>query len=117
LYIGNPTTVPWLQTLCTTLLRACKDHLAINNPYHEACLIKVIHVFVCDAVLGLCVGNQLEPGRYNAWIFVKGSLAIVWTIPSKLNLRRTRLEVVYPVLANRLSTTLSQQIIDPYLAL
>jgi hypothetical protein len=31
--------------------------------------------------------------------------------PFKLNLWRTRLEVVYLVLANRLSTTLSEQII------
>jgi hypothetical protein len=88
-------------------LRACKDHLALYNPYHKACLVKVVRVVICNAILGLGVGNQLKPGRYNAWIFVQGSLTIVWIAPLKLNLWRTRLEVVYLVLADRLSTTLS----------
>jgi hypothetical protein len=93
------------------LLRACKDHLALNNPHHEACFVKVAHVFVCDAVLCLFIGNQLKLRRYDAWILVEDSLAIIWTAPSKLDFRRTRLEVLYPVLANRLSTTFCKQII------
>jgi hypothetical protein len=36
---------------------------------------------------------------------------IIWTASLKLDLWRTRLEPVYPVLANRLSATLSKQII------
>jgi hypothetical protein len=57
MYISNLTTVLWLQTLCTTLLRAYKDYLAIDNLYYKACLIKVIYVFVCNVVLSLCVSN------------------------------------------------------------
>jgi uncharacterized membrane protein YczE len=89
-------------------LRACKDYLALYKPYYEACLVKVVCVVITNTVLGLSVGNQLEPGRYDVWIFVQGSLTIVWTTPFKLDLWRTRLEVVYLVLANRLSTTLSK---------
>jgi hypothetical protein len=53
-----------------------KDPPALPH-YHKACLIKVLGVFVCNTVLLLCVGNQLKPGRYDAWIFVEGSLKIV----------------------------------------
>ena len=89
-------------------LRACKDHLALYNPYYKACLVKVVRVVISDTVLGLSAGDQLEPRRYNAYIFVQGSLTIIWTIPLKSDLWRTLLEVVYLVLANRLSTTLSK---------
>jgi hypothetical protein len=94
-----------------SFLRACKDHLALYSPYYEACLVEVVRVVIANTVLGLGVGDQLKLGRYDAWIFVQGLLMIVWMTPFKLNLWRTRLEVVYPVLANRLSTTLSKQII------
>jgi hypothetical protein len=94
-----------------SFLRACKDYLALYSPYYEACLVEVVRVVITNTVLGLGVGDQLELGCYNAWIFVQGSLTIVWTTPFKLDLWRTRLEVVYLVLANRLSTTLSKQII------
>jgi hypothetical protein len=93
-------------------LRACKDHLALYNLYYKACLVKVVHVVIANTVLSLSVGNQLELGRYDVWIFVQGLLIIVWTTPFKLDLWCTRLEVVYPALANRLSTMLSKQIVS-----
>jgi hypothetical protein len=46
-------------------LRACKDHLALYNPYYEACLVEVVRVVIANTVLGLGVGNQLELGCYN----------------------------------------------------
>jgi hypothetical protein len=85
--------------------------MALYNPYYEACLVEVVCVVITNTVLGLGVGDQLKPGRYDAWIFVQGLLTIVWTTPLKLDLWRTRLEVVYLAFANRLSTMLTKQIV------
>jgi hypothetical protein len=60
--------------------------MALYNPYYKACLVEVVYVIITNTVLGLGVGDQLKLGRYDAWIFVQGSLTIVWTTPLKLDL-------------------------------
>jgi hypothetical protein len=48
--------VAWLYLLRVgSLLRACEDHLSVDYTHHKARLIKVVCVFVCDAVLLLCL--------------------------------------------------------------
>ena len=105
----DPFLVAWLYLLRVgSLLRGCKDHLAFDYAHHEPRFIEVVCVFIQNAVLLLCLPHELEPARSNACIFVQSSLVIVWMATSKLDLLGTRLEPVYPVLANRSFTARSK---------
>jgi hypothetical protein len=56
--------------------------------------------------------NQCELGLDKRWVLADSSLAIVWAGLALFELRGTLNEVIYPVLANSLATTLSQQFIS-----
>ncbi len=78
------------------------DYTAVDNPYHEACLVEVIEVAVLDTVLRMYVGYQPEPRVYLVGVFVEGPLEVVYTRYMRPKLRATLYKAVCLLLADRL---------------
>lgn len=54
----------WLETS----LRGCYHLYRPSNTYLEASLVKVVRVFVQNAILGINIAYKVKPGTNNSWI-------------------------------------------------
>jgi hypothetical protein len=92
-----------------SMLRACNNRSSQYHAHHEARLIKVIGIFIQDAVLHLCVLYKLEPLLNNLRSLAQGSLVVVLAIELDFELRLALNKCTSPVYANLGYMTLSTQ--------
>jgi hypothetical protein len=71
-----------------------------------------VHIVIVDALLGLGVLNQLQPGANNLWVFLYHPLPILCSIERHFELIWGRYETLSPVLANWLATAHTQHFIS-----
>ena len=70
----NPLSIAGLDKLwLSASLYTGNDLYRPNNAYLESTLVKVVHVVVLDAVLGLYVGHKSKPITYYLMIFLETS--------------------------------------------
>jgi hypothetical protein len=106
----RPLSIALLNALWPSpTLRACNNCSSRYHAHHEARLVKVVGVFIQDAVLRLRVLYQLEPASDNLRILAESSLVVVLSIELDFELRSTLDEVGSLVLADWVLVTLSEQ--------
>ena len=84
---SNPLLIAWLNKLrLSTSLKTYNNFYRPNNAYLEACLVKVIHVVVLDAVLSFSFLNKLKPRANYLRIFLEYSLTVLRLIKGHFKL-------------------------------
>jgi hypothetical protein len=82
--------------------------ITVIHSHHEARLVKVVGVFILDAILCLCVLYQLEPASNNLRVPAESPLVIVLLIELDLELRSALNKGCSPVLVNRVTMSHSE---------
>jgi hypothetical protein len=109
----SPATITWPYRFGpTTSLCASNNHVRVFPAHHEASFIKVVGVLIQDPVRSLYMLYKLKSAPNYFRILTLYSLLIVRLIETRSNALCTLYKVVWPALANWLSTTLSEQLID-----
>ena len=88
----------------------CCDYLSSRYlAYYKASLIKVISVFIYNAILSFYTLYKLELASNNYRIFAEGSLIVILSTKSNFELRTTLNECLSLVLTNRVAMLFSRQ--------
>jgi hypothetical protein len=89
--------------------RACDDHSGTNDAHHKAGLIKVPDIISSDTVLRDYVLYEPKPATDNGWIFAFGSLIVISTKKTRLELSVSLDKVGSPLLADRWRIAVGEQ--------
>jgi hypothetical protein len=105
-----PLSIALLNALWPSpMLRACNNCSSQYHAHHEARLVKVVGVFILNAVLCLCVLYQLEPASNGLRIFAQGSLIVILSIELDFELGSALDKVGSLLLAGWVVVMLSKQ--------
>jgi hypothetical protein len=103
-----PLSIAWLHLFwLSSTIRACDNSSCWYNSNHEASLIKVVHVFIKNAVLCFHVVYKQKSVSDYFRIFAEGSLIVVLSIELNFELWAMLDKGCSPVVANWIAMLLS----------